>query len=115
MSNISQECDILVNILSYPLNLPHLFSSYIMNEKKFNRYLPLFDKNETIKCDFELEIYLPDCEIIIHKEREKINSFRDLFSSNKYGNFDILDNLDRYIHDNRNMNKKQKLTDQFET
>ncbi len=100
--------DTLINITCHPLNLPPMFSSYIMNRKHFtDRYLKLFSLNETIKCDFGLEIYLPDCFVELSTDKDKINGFRELFSSNKHGNFDILNNLEKLLGNLKH--KKQRL------
>ena len=90
----------LIMISVTPMNMPKLYSYYVMNDKIFiKKYLHLFNADKTIFIsnndpDYRFEIYLPDCKIASTKDIHKINNFRELFNSNYSGNIDILSSID---------------------
>ena len=97
----------LLKISYQPERCPMLFSYYVIDETSYNsNYKRIFEHELTIMLNvnakqpqysYNLELYLPACQIECIYDRELINSFKRLHQDNFFGNIDLLDHVLTYV------------------
>lgn len=115
---------ILIKISFRPARSPLLFAYYLMDENKFNmKYLKFFKTDETISLqttgdkvgkNFNLELYLGNCQVQKIRDKETINSYKMLHEGPYFGNFNLLEYLEEnysYLKIKRRRKKRAKIVD----
>lgn len=107
----------LIQITFTPTRSPQLFAFYLMDRTEFEtKYavklktkttINLTDRNDNGMYSYDLQLYLPNCSVVIVDDTDQINSYKVFCKSRFFGCIDILSFLDK-MHSIHSFSRPEK-------